>query len=176
MGYSHHLLRVYMIWQLSVRAFSVYFLLMMPKGWAFDFNQKQMTRIIVFLALFVSLTSLLSIPQKSKFDLKASITRGQDMYATYCMSCHQEQGEGIEDLYPPLAKSDYLMADKKRSIIQVLKGATGEMKVNGKIYNADMMGFDLSDAETSDVLNYIRNSFGNKGEAVTPDQVKMVRK
>lgn len=135
-----------------------------------------MIRIIVLLALFISLTSLLSVKQKSKFDLKASVTRGKEVYTTYCMSCHQEQGEGIEDLYPPLAKSDYLMADKKRSILQVLKGATGEMKVNGKLYNSDMIGFDLSPEEASDVLNYIRNSFGNKGDAITPAEVKTSKK
>ncbi len=120
--------------------------------------------------------SFLSFQHKTKFDLKASMERGKDVYNIYCMSCHQEQGEGIEDLYPPLAKADYLMKDTKRSIVQVLKGANGEMKVNGKIYNSEMTGFDLSDEEASDVLNYIRNSFGNKGEAVTPDQVKAARK
>jgi len=135
-----------------------------------------MKRIIVLFALFVSLTSLYSVPQKAKFDLKASITRGKEVYNTYCISCHQEQGEGIEDIYPPVAKADYLMADKKRSILQVLKGANGEMKVNGKMYNAEMTGFDLSNEETSDVLNYIRNSFGNEGDAVTPDEVKAVKK
>jgi nitrite reductase (NO-forming) len=68
------------------------------------------------------------------------------------------------------------MKDKKRSIEQVLYGASGEMKVNGKIYTLDMAGFDLSDKEVSDVLNYVRNSFGNKGEAVTSEQVKAARK
>jgi nitrite reductase (NO-forming) len=87
-----------------------------------------------------------------------------------------EKGEGLEDVYPPLAKSDYLMADKKRSIVQVLKGVSGEMKVNGKTYNGEMTGFDLTDQEVSDVLNYIRNSFGNKGVAVTPDEVKASRR
>ena len=87
-----------------------------------------------------------------------------------------EQGEGIEDAYPPLAKSDYLMADKKRAIQQVLYGATGEMKVKGKTYNAEMSAFDLTDEQASDVLNYIRNSFGNKGGAVTPEEVKTARK
>lgn len=113
---------------------------------------------------------------QSKFDLKTSITRGKDIYTAYCITCHMEQGEGLEDVYPPLAKSDYLMADKKRSIQQVLYGANEEMKVNGKTYNAEMTGFDLSDQEVSDVLNFIRNSFGNKGAAVTPEEVKGSRK
>ena len=108
--------------------------------------------------------------------MQASMGRGKEIYLTYCMSCHQEQGEGIDGLYPPVAKSDYLMADKSRSIIQVLKGVSGEMTVNGKVYNMEMTGFDLSAEETSDVLNYIRNSFGNKGDAVTPAEVTKLKK
>ena len=112
-----------------------------------------------------------------KFDLKASITRGKDVYTAQCMSCHLEQGEGIENVYPPLAKSDYLMADKKRSINEVLHGLTGPIKVNGVAYDGVMTGFDMmSDQEVSDVLNYVRNSFGNKGAAVTPEEVKSSRK
>lgn len=119
---------------------------------------------------------LLSFQKPAPFDLKSSINRGKEVYTNYCVSCHMEKGEGLEDVYPPVAKSDYLMADKKRSIVQVLKGVTGEIKVNGKTYNGDMSGFDLTDQEVSDVLNYIRNSFGNKGGAVTPAEVKAARK
>ena len=135
-----------------------------------------MTRAIVYTALSLSIISLFSFQKKQKYDLKASMERGKEVYSTYCMSCHMEQGEGVEDLYPPLAKADYLMADKNRSILQILKGASGEMKVNGKLYNAEMTGFDLSAEETSDVLNYVRNSFGNKGDVITPDQVATFKK
>ena len=128
---------------------------------------------IVFAA--VLLVSVSSFQDKPKFDLKASMAKGKDVYTTYCMSCHMEQGEGMEDVYPPLAKSDYLMADKTRSIKQILYGASGPMKVNGKTYNAEMTGFDLSDQEVSDLANYIRNSFGNKGPAVMPEEVKAAR-
>jgi nitrite reductase (NO-forming) len=67
------------------------------------------------------------------------------------------------------------MADKKRSIQQVIHGASGEMKVNGVVYNGEMQAFDLSDEEVSDVINYIRNSWGNKGDAVKPADVKAAR-
>lgn len=93
-----------------------------------------------------------------------------------CITCHMDQGEGIAGVYPPLAKSDYLMADKKRSIQQVLYGVSGEIKVNGKVYNQEMTGFSLTDQEASDVLNYVRNSFGNKGDAVMPELVSSLRK
>jgi mono/diheme cytochrome c family protein len=110
-------------------------------------------------------------------DLQGSMERGKEVYASYCITCHMENGEGIESVFPPLAKSDYLMADRKRSIVQVLKGASGEMKVNGVVYNGEMAGFSLSDEEVSDVVNYIRNSFGNKdkGGPVKPADVAAVR-
>ncbi|HRI79853.1 MAG TPA: cytochrome c [Cyclobacteriaceae bacterium] len=130
---------------------------------------------VIVAALLTGGLVFFSAFQKPKFDLKASVASGKEVYSTYCLSCHMEQGEGMEGIYPPLAKSDYLMADKKRSIQQVLYGVSGEMKVNGKIYAMDMAGFDMTDKEVSDVLNYVRNSFGNKGDAVTPEQVKATR-
>lgn len=135
-----------------------------------------MIKFIFCILISFSIFSFFGFQQKQKFDLEASVARGKEVYNTYCMSCHQDKGEGIEDIYPPLAKSDYLMADKKRSITQILYGVTGEMKVNGRIYNGDMIGFDLSDQEVSDVLNYVRNSFNGKSIAVTPNEVKASRK
>jgi mono/diheme cytochrome c family protein len=135
-----------------------------------------MRKPVLFSVFVVSAISFFSFQQKPKFDLKASMARGQEVYMAQCLSCHQSEGEGIEDVFPPLAKSDYLMADKKRSIHQVLHGLSGEIKVNGKIYNGEMSAFDLTDQEVSDVLNYIRNSWGNKGVAVTPEEVAAARK
>ena len=130
-------------------------------------------RVVVVLAFSVIFFS--AFRQNPAFDMKASIARGKEVYGSYCITCHMEQGEGIESVYPPLAKSDYLMADKKRSINIILKGMSGEIKVNNVTYNGDMTSADLTDQEVSDVLNYIRNSFGNKGEAVKPEEVKTLR-
>jgi nitrite reductase (NO-forming) len=133
----------------------------------------RIVRVFALLALFTVIFT--AFKQKPAFDLKASIARGKEVYGSYCITCHMEKGEGIEGVYPPLAKSDFLMADKKRSINITLKGFTGEIKVNGATYTNEMMGVDLTDQEASDVLNYIRNSFGNKGEAVKPEEVKALR-
>lgn len=133
-----------------------------------------MKRFFLLVAV-VAVSSFFAFQQKPKFNLAESIARGKDIYTAQCLTCHLEQGEGIEDVYPPLAKSDYLMADKKRSVQQVLYGAKGEMKVRGKTYNGEMSAFDLNDQQTSDVLNYIRNSFGNKGGAITPEEIKAAR-
>lgn len=134
------------------------------------------TLVTTSLITLSGILTLSSFQKKPPFDLKASITRGRESYVTYCLSCHMDQGEGIEGIYPPLAKADYLMADKERAVRQIIFGAKGEMIVNGKTYNGEMTGFDLTDQEVSDLVNYIRNSFGNKGGAVTPEQVNAIRK
>jgi len=133
----------------------------------------------LFYFFAVATSGLLILPafqKKPAFDLKASVARGREVYITYCLSCHMDQGEGIDGIYPPLAKSDYLMADKNRAIRQILYGVSGNMVVNGKTYTGEMTGVDLTDQEASDVVNYIRNSFGNKGGATTPEQVTALRK
>lgn len=135
-----------------------------------------MRGLSIVSTFLIVIISLMSFQTKQKFDLKASIERGKEIYNVQCTTCHMEKGEGLEGAFPPLAKSDYLMADKNRSIKQILEGASGEMKVNGKTYNGEMPAIDLTDEQVSDVLNYVRNSWGNKGAAVTTSEVKAQRK
>ena len=135
-----------------------------------------MNRLLVTCVFCVCTFCVVPFSSAQKFDLKASVERGKSIYTSQCITCHLEQGEGIEGVYPPLAKSDYLMADKTRSIQQVLYGLNGEITVKGVTYNGVMNSFDLTDTEVSDVLNYVRNSFGNKGSAISPAEVKAARK
>lgn len=134
------------------------------------------TKIFIGLAAGILLLSVSSFQQKPKFNLKESTERGKGIYIAHCLTCHMEQGEGTDGFYPPLAKSDYLTADKKKTIQVVLYGASGPMTVNGYEYDEKMTGFDFTDEQVSDVLNYVHNSFGNKGTTVTPEEVKEARK
>ena len=132
--------------------------------------------VVVFLCGALAAISLSAWQSPPAFDLKASIARGKAIYSTQCVTCHQEQGEGMKDIYPPLAKSDYLMANKARAIGMVVNGAQGPITVNGAKYDNEMLSTDLTDQQVSDVLNYVRNSWGNKGAAVKPEEVAPQRK
>jgi nitrite reductase (NO-forming) len=101
---------------------------------------------------------------------------GKRVYTTICFACHQLDGKGLPFAFPPLANSDFLMADKARSIAAVVHGQQGEITVNGKKFNGVMPAVtNLTDDDVANVLTYVRNSFGNKGEAVTPEEVAAVR-
>ena len=107
--------------------------------------------------------------------LDEQIAMGQRVYDQNCAACHQPNGEGIAAAFPPLAKSDFLLEDKQRAIGVVLNGRQGEIKVNGKTYVGAMPAVKLDDEATVNVINYILNSWGNKGGSVTIDDVKKVR-
>ena len=57
---------------------------------------------------------------------------GKEIFGTTCFACHQSEGQGIPNTFPPLAKSDYLNADSKRAIKTILHGLTGEITVTEK--------------------------------------------
>ncbi len=102
--------------------------------------------------------------------------KGKELYSLYCQNCHMEKGEGVEGLYPPLAKTSYLK-DAKKNIKIILEGQSGEITVNEKKYNTDMPAQAyLTDEEIADILNYVRSSWGNKYAAIKPAQVKAERK
>jgi nitrite reductase (NO-forming) len=108
--------------------------------------------------------------------LEAHLARGKATYQGTCSTCHQAEGQGLASVFPPLAKSDYLMADKERSIHVVLAGLSGPITVNGQPYNNVMPAWaHLTDHEIANVLSYVRNSFGNQGEPVTDAEVAKVR-
>ena len=77
-------------------------------------------------------------------------------------------------VFPPLAKSDYLMADKDRSIRAITHGLAGPIKVNGKEFNGVMPPVMLTDEQIAHVLTFVRSAWGNTGDLVTVEEVQKV--
>ncbi|WP_394352006.1 copper-containing nitrite reductase [Leptobacterium flavescens] len=114
-------------------------------------------------------------PVASAKTLQEKMEYGRATYMQTCFACHQAEGQGISNAFPPLAKSDYLNADVNRSIDIVLFGKTGEITVNGQTYNSVMTKQDLTDEEIANVLTFVYNSWGNSKQDVTPAMVRSRR-
>lgn len=101
------------------------------------------------------------------------MSRGRAVYAEHCARCHQPDGRGLPGAFPPLAGSDWLDLDEQRAIEVVLHGLSGAIQVSGAAYDAEMPPFaaTLSDRQVADVVTFIRNSWGNRGPEVRPEQV-----
>ncbi|MFK7001651.1 copper-containing nitrite reductase [Flavobacterium oreochromis] len=107
--------------------------------------------------------------------LSERIADGKSVYGKTCFACHQANGEGLPNAFPPLAKSDFLNADINRAIEIILKGKTGEITVNGKKFNSVMTAQTLTDEEVANVLTYVYSQWGNSKKEVTPAMVTAVR-
>ncbi len=106
----------------------------------------------------------------------AVISPGQAIYEALCLNCHQASAQGLTGVYPPLAKSEWVAGDAQTLIRITMHGLAGPTKVQAKDYGlVPMPPMGLDDQQLADVLTYVRNAFGNKAPAVTPDQVKAVR-
>jgi len=113
---------------------------------------------------------------RGALDPKAQIAAGEVLFKGTCSVCHQPEGQGLPGVFPPLAKSDFLMKDKRRSIEVVVNGLSGPVTVNGQQYNSVMPPMSqLSDDGIANILTYVRNSWGNTGDPVSPDEVIAVR-
>lgn len=101
---------------------------------------------------------------------------GSILYNTYCAACHQRNGRGDNNLFPPLAEADWVTGDADRLIDIVLNGVQGDIMVNGKSYNGLMPPNNhLDDHAIASILTYIRTNFGNKAAPVNALQVSKIR-
>lgn len=102
---------------------------------------------------------------------------GKTVYEGKCAACHQADGKGIANVFPPLAGSEWVTGNASVTTRIVLKGLTGAVKVAGNEYNGQMPSWEssLSDAEAAAVLTYIRSSFGNTADAVDAAAVADIR-
>jgi nitrite reductase (NO-forming) len=104
------------------------------------------------------------------------VQAGSALFAGTCSVCHQANGEGLAGVFPPLAKSDFITADRTKAISVVLNGLSGPVKVNGKDYNSVMPPMSqLTDDEVANILTYVTNTWGNAGSQFTQAEVAKAR-
>jgi mono/diheme cytochrome c family protein len=110
---------------------------------------------------------------------------GKEVFSrdAHCMTCHQPNGLGMTNSYPPLTGANNpWLRDDERLIKIVLKGLWGPMELNGQKFDPTkgvppMPGFGgfTSDEEIAAVISYVRQSWGNDLPLITPAQVAKVR-
>lgn len=98
-------------------------------------------------------------------DLKA---RGEKVYATNCVACHQANGKGMPPAFPALSGSKIVTGPVDAQI---------NILLNGKPGTAMASFARLSDLELAAVMTYTKNSWDNNvGKAVQASDVKAKRK
>ncbi len=94
--------------------------------------------------------------------------RGEGVYGTYCVACHQMNGQGIPGVFPGLVGTDLVLNDVDGHVNVILNGVEG----------TSMQAFSttLNDADIAAVVTYERNAWGNDtGDVVQPAKIKDMR-
>ena len=126
------------------------------------------------LSIVAEITS--SLFTTGEVTLEQQIAAGEALFAGTCSVCHQLDGSGLVAVFPPLAGSDYFLADSTRAIDIILNGLSGPITVNGQLYDSIMPPMSqLNDDEIANILTYAFNSWGNDDGRVSSDQVADVR-
>ncbi len=112
-----------------------------------------------------------------KLSKEDQIAAGKQLFTGTCSVCHQDNGQGLPGVFPPLAKSDYLAKQNREHLIGIpLHGLTGKINVNGKDYDSVMPPMmQLTDDEVANILTYVLNSWDNPGGQVSKEEVAKVR-
>jgi nitrite reductase (NO-forming) len=105
------------------------------------------------------------------------VKAGQALFAGTCSTCHQANGEGLQGVFPPLAKSSLLRETPDRIVDIMLHGLSGPVTVNGQQFNSVMPPMtQLTDDEVANIGTYVLNSWGNPGGQIHKADVAERRK
>ena len=108
----------------------------------------------------------------------ARFNRGRRHYRA-CRSCHNGEGRGQEGLGPSLVGTPWVLGSAERLAALVLHGIEGPIEVHGETWDDLMPGFAadprVPDAALAALLTYIRRSWGNAADPVSPKLVTTIR-
>ncbi|MEM9324146.1 MAG: PQQ-binding-like beta-propeller repeat protein [Bacteroidota bacterium] len=103
---------------------------------------------------------------------------GASLYTSRCSSCHQYNGQGLGDQYPPLINNEWVTGEKDHLIRIILGGMTGKLLIDGVEYNGAMppWGPFLEDDEIAALATYVRSSWGNSATPISAEEVGTIRR
>ncbi len=103
---------------------------------------------------------------------------GGAVYAGACASCHGFDAKGFTPYMPALVRNPVVLDHDPSSLINLMLNGSIPLVAKGMpdAYRMPQFRQQLSDQDIADVINFIRNGWGNEAMAVTAAQVAKLRK
>lgn len=120
-------------------------------------------KALVFLSVFTAFSCQSTEALKSE----QYFAEGYQLYTTNCANCHQDDGKGMANLYPPLVGSK-MIADKVAMSCIIRNGMKDTIIVNGRPFSRPMPGNTaLKELEIAEIITYVNMKWG-KDSVYTP--------
>ena len=143
---------------------------------ATGFATRVKTRITTSAAIFAVTCAIVFGNSACDSDSANPYKQGKESFKIVCADCHGEDGLGLRDLVPPLAKSDYLQKNFGQFPCLSRKGLADTIVVNGKKYWQPMPKQELTDIQITNIMNYMAHAWGNNLPEVHLTTVQRVLK
>ena len=151
------------------------------EGFGVELTAEERDKVFTYLSTYMADTPPPE-PSATNTSTQSEAVDGGTVFMENCTSCHQENAQGIEETFPPLAENADLYLAEDFPIKVLLNGMSGTIEVNGQSYEGEMPPFShLPDEDIAAVITYLRDHFGNTASdhpditPVTPDMVKALR-
>jgi mono/diheme cytochrome c family protein len=129
-------------------------------------------KVIGSISFLLALFFTVSCENETSIEFKRYYSVGAEVYQNHCQNCHAANGEGLAALVPPLNDSVFLKKNKNSLACYIRSGLKGPIIINGKPFDDAMPANELSPMEIAQALTYVGNSFGNKLNLITQEQVQ----
>ena len=102
------------------------------------------------------------------------LAKGAELYEKHCANCHQKDGKGLANLFPPLLNSDYLIKHQDKLTCMIRNGIAGELMVNNKNYNLQMPGNPILTAHEIAILkSFVLQKFSKQSVSFSDSLVSL---
>ena len=130
------------------------------------------------IAILSLLVMGISCNSREEITRQQYVVEGMNLYQTHCANCHQLDGSGLKDLYPPLAKTDLWQRVPMNELACLLKnGQKDSIRVNGKLFNAYMPGnAKLQALDIAEIVTYMREKWSSNKTIFSLDSTRFALK
>jgi mono/diheme cytochrome c family protein len=91
------------------------------------------------------------------------VAHGRDIYISQCSHCHQPEGQGYAQVFPPLAGNPIVTLHDPTPVIEIVLHGRGAMP---SYYD------ELTIQERAAVISFIRQAWGNNASAISTWQAQ----
>ena len=110
------------------------------------------------LAFFV--LTLFSCQSEQELKSEQYFAEGYQLYTTNCANCHQADGKGMANLYPPLTGSK-IIRDKAAMACIIRYGLKDTIMIHGKPFSRPMpANAKLQELEIAEIITYVNMKWG----------------